>query len=129
MGGRGTYAVGNNVPFSYKTVDKIEGVKVLEPVDNRRSFKLPEESHTSNSYIELDKNGVFRQMSFYNDKHEAIFEIGYHNEKTLGKESVLHVHLYKKPGDINHKCAQKFVIGHGNEYYEKYKKYFKGVKL
>lgn len=41
MGGRGTYAVGNNVPFSYKTVDKIEGVKVLEPVDNKRSFKLP----------------------------------------------------------------------------------------
>ena len=51
MGGRGTYAVGNNVPFSYKTVDKIEGVKVLEPVDNKRSFKLPEESHTRNSYI------------------------------------------------------------------------------
>lgn len=129
MGGRGTYAVGNNVPFSYKTVDKIEGVKVLEPVDNKRSFKLPEESHTRNSYIVLDKNGIFKQMRFYNDKHETIFEIGYHNENTLGKERVLHVHLYKNPGDINHKRAQKFVIGPGNEYYEKYKKYFKGVKL
>jgi hypothetical protein len=30
MGGRGTYAAGNNVPYTYETVGKIEGVKVLQ---------------------------------------------------------------------------------------------------
>ena len=34
MGGRGTYAVGNNVDYTYKTVDKIEGVKVLKGTEN-----------------------------------------------------------------------------------------------
>ena len=29
MGGRGTFAVGNNVSYSYETVGKIEGVKSL----------------------------------------------------------------------------------------------------
>ena len=29
MGGRGTYAAGNDVPFRYKTVGVIEGVKAL----------------------------------------------------------------------------------------------------
>ena len=59
MGGRGTYAVGNNVPFTYKTVGKIAGVKVLEPINSKKSFSMPPEAHTSSSYIVLDKAGVF----------------------------------------------------------------------
>lgn len=129
MGGRGTYAVGNNVPYAYKTIGKIEGVKVLRPVDGNRSLKLPEEAHNSTSYVLLDKNGVFRQMRVYNNKHEAVFEIGYHNEASLGHGKVLHVHIYSKPGEISHDTAEKIVIGPGNMFYEKYKKYFKGVKL
>lgn len=30
MGGRGTFAKGNNVPYVYKTVGEIEGVPVSE---------------------------------------------------------------------------------------------------
>lgn len=30
MGGRGTYAIGNNVEYTYKTVGKIDGIKVLK---------------------------------------------------------------------------------------------------
>ena len=30
MGGRGTFAKGNNVPYVYKTVGEIEGVSVSE---------------------------------------------------------------------------------------------------
>lgn len=129
MGGRGTYAVGNNVDCPYKTVDKIEGVKVLQPNNINGSLKLPEESHNSSSYVLIDRNGVFHQMRFYNSKHEAVFEIGYHNEASLGHGKILHVHIYSKPGEISHSTAEKFVIGPGNIYYEKYKKYFKGVKL
>lgn len=127
MGGRGTYAIGNDVGYTYKTIGKIDGVKILQPNNINRSLKLPEESHNSSSYVLLDKNGVFHQMRFYNSKHEAIFEIGYHNEASLGQGKILHVHIYSKPGEISHGMAEKFVIGPGNVYYEKYKKYFKGV--
>lgn len=30
MGGRGTYALGKNVPYTYETVGYINGVKVLQ---------------------------------------------------------------------------------------------------
>ena len=66
MGGRGTFASGNNVAYSYEMVGKIDGVKVLQPVDSSKSFKLPEEAHSSGSYIVLDKAGVFRQYREYN---------------------------------------------------------------
>ncbi len=32
MGGRHTYAAGNNVPFTYKTVGIFHGIKVLEGI-------------------------------------------------------------------------------------------------
>lgn len=34
MGGKGTFAVGNNVGYTYKTVGKIEGVKILKGLGN-----------------------------------------------------------------------------------------------
>ena len=37
MGGRGTFASGNNVAYSYETVGKIDGVKVLQKLDKRAS--------------------------------------------------------------------------------------------
>ena len=129
MGGRGTFASGNNVAYTYKTVGKIGGMKVLQPNSPTSSLKLPEEAHSSSSYILLDKNGTFHQMRIYNEKHEAIFEIGYHNEASLGKGKILHVHEYKSPGELSHKTAKKFMIGPGDKYYEKYQKYFKGIKL
>lgn len=61
MGGRGTFASGNPVPYTYETVDKIDGVKVLQPIDKSKSYKLPEEAHSSSSYVLLDKGGVFHQ--------------------------------------------------------------------
>ena len=127
MGGRGSYSGGGNAPYTYKTVGKIEGIKVLQPNNPKDSLKLPEEAHSSSSYILLDKKGIFHQMRIYNENHEAVFEIGYHNESSLGKGTILHVHIYKSPGELSHKDAKKFKIGPGNKYYEKYKKYFKGV--
>ena len=32
MGGRGTYAAGKNVPFTYETIGTVEGVKVLRGI-------------------------------------------------------------------------------------------------
>lgn len=33
MGGRGTFAVGKQVDYIYETVGKIEGVKIIKPID------------------------------------------------------------------------------------------------
>ncbi len=130
MGGKGTYSTGQSPAFTYKTVGKIDGIKVLEPIDDKKSFKLPEESHTAgNRYLLLNKNGVFHQYREYNDNHKVVFEIGYHPESTLGKGDVLHVHIHKTPGIEHHSSAEKYTIGPGNPIYEKYKSLFKGVRI
>ena len=128
MGGRGTYAIGNNVEYTYKTVGEIDGVKVLQPVNAKRSFKLPEESHSSSCYVLLDKQGVFRQYREYDSQHRVIMEIGYHNEPLLGNGAVLHVHFHKNPGVEFHNETSKERIYSGHPIYEKYKNLFKGIK-
>lgn len=97
MGGRGTFAAGKSVAYTYETVDKIDGVKVLKPMDSTKSLKLPEESHSSSSYVLLDKDGVFHQYREYDDNHEVILEIGYHHEKSLGHGDILHIHVHQNP--------------------------------
>lgn len=124
MGGRGTFASGNIVAYEYKTINKINGVKVLVPIDERRSHKAPEEAHSSRAYIILNKKtGIFRQYREYNEKGEAIFEIGYHKEPGLGSGEILHVHFYSAPGVENRQKAVRIT----KTIYEKYKKYLKGV--
>ena len=127
MGGRGTFASGNNVAYTYKTVGKINGVKVLQPQNSNNALKLPEESHSSTAYLLLDKTGVFRQYREYNDRHEVVLEIGYHNEPVLGQDKILHAHIHATPGIINHRSAQKIRLFRGDPLYEKYKHLFKGV--
>lgn len=127
MGGRGTFAAGKNVAYTYKTVGTIAGVKVLVPIDDAKSWKLPEEAHSSSSYIVLDKAGVFRQYREYNEKHEVVLEIGYHNEPELGKGKVLHIHIYKIPGVDHHREAKPRRLTDKEK--AKYAKFFKGVKF
>ncbi len=129
MGGRGTFASGNNVAYTYETIGKIGGIKIINPIDKTRMLKLPEESHSSSTgYVLYDKDGVFHQYREYNANHEVVLEIGYHHEKPLGKGDILHVHIYNTPGVEHHNTATKYVIGPGDQIYEKYKKLFKGVK-
>ena len=127
MGGRGTFAAGNNIPYKYKTVETIDGVKVLQPIEPKSSFNLPVESHSSTRYLLLDKAGVFRQYREYNEKHEVIFEIGYHFESGMSKkgEPVLHVHEYSPPGIQNRGKARPIT----EKEIERYRNLFRGVKL
>lgn len=130
MGGRGTYAVGNNVAYTYQTVDKIDGVKVLEPIDKSRSLKLPEESHTAgNQYIVLDKNGIFHQYRKYDENHKVSIEIGYHTEPNFGEGKVLHIHIYHTPGVENHRSTTTESRKLTRSEYNRYRKFFKGVKI
>lgn len=130
MGGRGTYSMGKAPEYSYETVDKIDDVKILQPIDKTKSYKLPEESHTAgNRYVLLDKDGVFHQYREYNDNHEVILEIGYHHENGLGKGNVLHIHIHQKPGIAFHNDSSTEKRRLTHEEYQKYKKFFKGVTV
>ena len=125
MGGRGTFAMGNIVPYTYQTIGFIDSVKILSKIDATQSGSLPEEAHSSNAYIQLDKENNFRRMRFYNENHLPIFEIDYHTEKgfsTVG-EAVIHVHEYSAPGIENRLPAREIT----KDEFDKYKKYFKGV--
>ena len=78
MGGRGTFAAGKQVAYTYETVGKVDGVKIINPIDKSKSLKLPEESHSNVGYVLYDKDGVFHQYRKYNSNHEVVLEIGYH---------------------------------------------------
>ena len=44
MGGRGTFASGNNVPFKYKTIGKVYDIKIIQGIGKLHG--LPEEAHS-----------------------------------------------------------------------------------
>lgn len=132
MGGRGTFAAGNDVEYTYKTIGKIEDVKVLEGMGNNHG--LPASSHNSEAYIKLKPDGTFHEMRFYDKSHILYLEIGYHNEKSLtGNNSVpvLHYHTY----DASFSRSKEGSGGRSKAHYltdemkKKYKKYFKGVTI
>lgn len=89
MGGRGTYAVGKNVSYTYKTVGKIEGVKVLKGLVGKHG--LPEEAHSSSSYISLYNDGSVKQIRVYNKDHTSFVDIEYSVHQGHKK---LHAHDY-----------------------------------
>lgn len=131
MGGRGTFAAGNPVPYSYQTVGFIEGIKVLEGINGEHS--LPASSHSSNAYIKLKPDGTFHEMRFYDNNHILTLEIAYHPEQSLTgdrKTPVLHYHKYDE--NFSRSKSRGFERTEAKllttEMKKKYKKYFKGVK-
>lgn len=98
MGGRGTYASGNEVPFTYKTVGKMYGIKVLQGLGGVHG--LPEEAHSSYSYIQLKKDGTVHAIRFYGPDKLLRFEIAYHPEPHLDPSGnpILHYHVYDNSG-------------------------------
>lgn len=125
MSGRGTFAIGNNVDYTYETIDKIEGVKVLSGKNGKHG--LPEESHSSTAYIKLKPDGTFHEMRIYDENHYLIKEIAYHPEPAINsgdrKHNILHVHDYLEKDNFKIRPAHLIT----KEEYEKYKKFFKGV--
>ena len=130
MGGRGTFAAGNPVPYSYETIGTIDGIKVLQGTSGKHG--LPESSHSSEAYIKLKPDGTFHEMRFYKE-HILYMEIAYHPEQSLTGDrhtSVLHYHLYdtrfsmNKTGTFERSKAKMLT----DDMKTKYKKYFKGVE-
>ena len=122
MGGRGSFASGDINNRRYVCVGYIHGVKVLEGLNG--IHKLPEESNSSGAYIRLDRNGRFYQYREYTN-HKVSLEIGYHPESKIDKSGkpVLHVHEYSN--DMLNRTTRAITQAE----IEKYKKFFKGIKL
>ena len=126
MGGRGAYSEAKQQNYVYETVGKVEGIKVLAPIDKKLSHSMPAEAHSSNSYIILDrKYGKFRQYREYNNNHLPTFEVGYHFESGLSEngKNVFHIHEFSKPGIENRQGSRLMTP----DEISKYKKYFKGI--
>lgn len=131
MGGRGTFAVGNTVPYRYKTIGTMEGVKVLQGISGKHG--LPESSHSSVAYLKLNPDGTFNMIRIYDRSHNLRLEIAYHSEQSIakGKPKVLHYHVYGK--EFSQKTKSPFerttkVLHKNSKIYKHYKKYFKGVQ-
>ena len=94
MGGRHTFASGNQVPFRWKTVGLFQGVKVLEGTGGLH--KLPEEAHSSDAYVQLFPDGNMQMLRFYDKDHFLTVEIGFHPEPKLTghRRHVYHIHEY-----------------------------------
>ncbi len=123
MGGRGTFAAGRPVAYTYKTTGKIEDTKILEGLNGKHG--LPEEAHSSRAYIKLKRDGTFHEMRFYDKDHYLLFELAYHPEPHLdsSRKPVLHYHTYDR--NFNRSEAIKMT----KSMKKHFKKYFKGVPL
>lgn len=99
MGGRGTYASGNpNTAFTYKTVGRFHGIKVLQGIEGTGKHNLPEESHSSVAYAKLFKDGNLQLLRFYDKDKYLTLEIGFHQEPKLTghHNAVYHAHDYTR---------------------------------
>lgn len=122
MGGRGTFASGNNVSYKYETVGIYEGVKILYGIKGTGLHDLPAESHSSNMYLKLHKDGTMNMLRIYGKDHYLQAEIAYHPEPDLtgNYKPVLHVHYYDK--NFNRSDAKYL----NSEMLNKYKRFMKG---
>lgn len=123
MGGRGTFAAGNPVAYTYNTVGKIAGVKVLEGLNGKHS--LPEEAHSSRAYIKLKRDGTFHEMRIYDKDHYLKYEIAYHPEKNIdpSRKPVLHYHVYDR------NFGRSDAIKMTKPMKKHFKKYLKGISV
>ena len=124
MGGRGTYAAGNNVPYTYETVGYVDDAKVLFGKPETGLHDLPVEAHSSNVYVKLHKDGTLNMMRVYDNEHYLTAEIAYHPEPDLtgNRKPVLHIHYYYR----NLKRTDAAYLDH--ETFKKYEKYLVGRK-
>lgn len=140
MGGRGTFAAGNPVPYVYE-VDtsffaggKFNGVKVLKGSEGSGKHGLPESSHSSMAYLKMNPDGTFHTMRIYDKNHNLRLEIAYHFESKIDKHKpkVLHYHIYGKEFSQNKtgRFERTTVRMHKNSrLYKYYKKFLKGAEL
>ena len=88
------------------------------------------ESHSSDMYIRLNPDGTFRVLRVYSKDHLVRLEIAYHKEGNIdpSQKPVLHYHVYKYGSQYEDGMDRSKAIPITQELYDKFKKYFRGVK-
>ena len=74
MGGRGTFAADNSVPYNCQTVDSIEGVKVLRKPLTRDEFKKYKKFFRGSDQMTGMTIGEFIDKVFYGDEIEFMLD-------------------------------------------------------
>lgn len=140
MGGRGSFAAGRNVAYTYE-VDrnfspdgKFYGIKVLKGMEGTGKHGLPESSHSSTAYLKMNPDGSFNMMRIFDEKHNLRLEIAYHSEQSIakGKSKVLHYHVYGVEFSQNSKGSftrTTEILHKNSKLYKQYKRFFKGVEI
>lgn len=122
MGGRGTYASGVIVPYTFETVGFVDGMKALKGIGNVHG--LPAEAHSSYVYVQRLENGNVKTIRFYDKGHRPIFEVANHPEKSLDPSGANVMHYHIIDGDITKRGkAHRFT----KAMKKRYGKYFKGA--
>ncbi len=140
MGGRGTFAAGNPVPYTYEVdsehyVDgKLDGIKVLKGIAGTGKHGLPESSHSSWAYLNMNPDGTFNTLRVFDKNHALRLEIAYHPENQLapGKDKVLHYHIYSPEFSTTKNSSFRSTsarLHNKSRIYKRFSNYFKGVKL
>ena len=138
MGGRGTFAAGNPVSYTYEadttfSLDgKYKGIKVLRGITGSGKHGLPESAHSSTAYLKMNPDGSFNMMRIYDNKHNLRLEIAYHIENQLGTGKVLHYHTYDiafSQSSKGHFKRTTNKLHKNSKLYKTYCKFFKGVSI
>ena len=120
MGSRGAFLDKGFSVQKWKAVGYTsEGIKILEPIDKKKSRSLPERSNTpETTYVLYRKNGDFDQIRKFNKNRIPKYDIDYGIHNGI---KFLHVHYYKD-GIRSKKPVE---LKQGDKLYEKYKLAFK----
>ena len=134
MSGRGSVATKGYIDTKeYDTVELVYDAKVLKGT-SKQYHSLPDYSHSAEAiYIKYEEDGSFREMRFYNAKHEAVIEIAYHPEPKLSpsgkdrKTPILHYHLLTP--SLNFKRDDPVLLKKDSLYYKMAEKYLRRFGL
>ncbi|MBR2731182.1 MAG: hypothetical protein IKD72_04255 [Clostridia bacterium] len=115
----------------YRTVDRFEDAKVIEPIEDKTS-SLPRRSHSPNAiYIYKNKKGEKKSVGFYNKYRELEIEINIdhghiikHHGKTVGKlkKGIPHIHFIRGGRNSN----TRYLTKKESKKYGKYISFMKG---
>jgi hypothetical protein len=121
VGGRGAMMrpVGDRV-YEYKTVEIVDGIKVLEPIKKKGSWSVPYMSNTpGTSYIKLADGRKTAELRIYGKDRMPVNDFAYGQHDGI---KFYHVHTWKDGEKIGTRPMTRKEL-------EKYGKLFKKVGL
>lgn len=123
MGSRGAMSASGKLKRQeWKSVGKMNGIKILEKINAKENRGLPWYCVKPNTaYILLDEEGNFLQLRQYGEDRSPKFDVDFDIHTPLGDEKIPHIHEF-----INGKRQTGRLLT--KDEHDKYKKFFEGGK-